>query len=172
MKKTTLSVMLLCAAVALSACAQPQSRGVYNQSEVGKQTDVELGKIIGVRHVKVQAQDTGVGTLGGAAAGGVAGSTAGGGKGAILTAIAGAVVGGIAGDAAERALRNEIGIEYVIRKDDGQTVSIVQNIGKDDKPLHVGERVMIQTDGSYQRASGKHKSQYQRVLPLDDSEGK
>ncbi|MDE2337297.1 MAG: hypothetical protein KGL10_08285, partial [Alphaproteobacteria bacterium] len=91
MKKTVLSVMLALAAFSLSACAQSQSRDVYNTNEVGKQTDVEVGKIIGVRHVKVQAQDTGVGTLGGAAAGGVAGSTVGGGKGAILTAIAGAI---------------------------------------------------------------------------------
>ncbi len=173
MKKTILSLMLVCAAFTLSACAQSQSRDVYNAQEVGKQTDVEFGRILGVRQVKVQSQDTGVGTLSGAAAGGVAGSTAGGGKGAILTTIAGAVIGGIAGEVAERQLRNKIGVEYIIRKEDGQTVSIVQNIDKSEKPLGVGQRVMIQTDGSYQRAQGRRRSaQYQRVLPVDDSIGK
>lgn len=167
MKKPLVAVMIVCAALALAACAQSQSRDVYNQSEVGKQTDVELGRIIGVRQVKIEAKDSGVGTLGGAAAGGVAGSAVGGGKGAILTAIAGAIAGGIAGDAAEHALRNKIGIEYIIRKEDGETVSIVQNIDKNEKPLGVGQRVMIQTDGSYQRAEGRSTSQYQRVLPLD-----
>lgn len=171
-----LSLLLISCAMGLSACQELPSRNVYNEQEVGKQTDVEFGVIKAVKHVKVQQQNTGVGTLGGAAAGGVAGSTLGGGKGAVLTAIAGAIAGGVAGNAAESALDNSVGIQYIIRKENGHTVSIVQNIGKDERPLHVGQRVMIQTTGSYQEASGRgvagaHGGQYQRVLPADDSDG-
>ena len=159
----------------LSACANQQRQNTYDEQEVGKQTDIEFGVIKAVKHVKVQAQNSGVGTIAGAAAGGVGGSDFGNGKGAILTTIAGAIVGGFAGNAAENALRNKVGIQYIIKKENGQTVSIVQNISKDDKPLHVGQRVMIQTSGEYQEASGKgpkgaRSGQYQRVLPADDSD--
>jgi len=173
MKKLFSSLAVVSFVTLLSACAPQQSQNAYNDQEVGKQTDIEFGVIRAVKHVKVQAQNSGVGTIGGAAVGGVGGSTMGGGKGAILTTIAGAIVGGVAGNAAETALNNKVGIQYIIKKENGKTVSIVQNIDKDDVPLRVGQRVMIQTSGSYQEASGKgvagaRNGQYQRVLPADD----
>ena len=175
MKKLFSTLVVLSSLTTLSACQSPQSQNTYDAAEVGKQTDIEFGVIRAVKHVKVQAEQSGVGTIGGAAAGGVAGSTVGGGKGAVLTAIGGAILGGLAGNAAESALRDKVGIQYIIRKENGKTVSIVQNIGKDDIPLHIGQRVMIQTTGSYQAASsggvaGAHNGQYQRVLPADDSQ--
>ena len=175
MKKLFSTLVVLSSLTMLSACQSSQSQNVYDAQEVGKQTDIEFGVIRAVKHVQVQAEQSGVGTLGGAAAGGVAGSAAGGGKGAILTAIGGAIIGGLAGNAAESALRDKVGIQYVIRKENGKTVSIVQNIGKDDVPLHVGQHVMIQTTGEYQEASGRgvagaRNGQYQRVLPADDSQ--
>jgi outer membrane lipoprotein SlyB len=176
MKKLFLSLVVLSFVSMLSACAQQQSQNAYNDNEVGKQTDIEFGVIKAVKHVKVQAQSSEIGTLGGAAVGGVGGSEFGNGKGAILTTIAGAIAGGFAGSAAENALNNKVGIQYVIKKENGKTVSIVQNIDKDDKPLHIGQRVMIQTSGEYQQASGRgqhgaQNGQYQRVLPADDSDG-
>lgn len=176
MKKLFLSLVVLSFVTMLSACAPQQSQNNYDAQEVGKQTDIEFGVIKAVKHVKVQAPNSGVGTIGGAAVGGVGGSALGGGKGAILTTIAGAIVGGVAGNAAETALNNQVGIQYIIKKENGKTVSIVQNIGKDDKPLHIGQRVMIQTSGEYQQASGRgqhgaQNGQYQRVLPADDSNG-
>ncbi len=175
MKKLFLSLIVVSFVTMLSACAQQQSQNAYNEGEVGKQSDIEFGVIKAVKHVKVQAQSSGAGTIGGAAAGGVVGSTAGGGKGAILTTIAGALAGGFAGSAAENALNNKVGIQYIIKKENGKTVSIVQNIDKDDQPLHIGQRVMIQTSGEYQAASGRgqhgaQNGQYQRVLPADDSD--
>jgi len=173
MKKLLSSLVVLSCLTMLSACQDQQSQNVYDAQEAGKQTDIEFGVIKAIKHVKVQEENTGVGTIGGAAVGGVAGSTLGGGKGSILTAIGGALVGGLAGNAAESALNNKVGIQYIIKKENGKIVSIVQNIGKDDKPLHVGEHVMIQSTGEYQDASGKgphgaHSGQYQRVLPADD----
>lgn len=175
MKKLFLALTVVSFVTLLSACVSQQSQNAYNEAEVGKQTDIEFGKILAIKHVKVQAQQSGVGTMGGAAAGGVAGSALGGGRGSILTAIGGAIAGGFAGSAAEKALNDSVGIQYIIKKENGKTVSIVQNIGKDDKPLRIGQRVMIQTTGAYQDASGKgvagaRNGQYQRVLPADDSD--
>lgn len=175
MKKLLVSAAVISLTLGLTACQESQSQNVYSASEAGKQTDIEYGVIKAIKHVKVQDQNSGIGAIGGAAAGGVAGSTLGGGKGSILTAIGGALVGGLAGNAVENQIGNKVGIQYIIKKDNGKTVSIVQNIGKDDKPLHVGQHVMIQTTGEYQEASGRgvagaHNGQYQRVLPVDDSD--
>lgn len=169
MKKTFLSLVLISFLTILSGCAEQQGLDVYNANEVGKQSDISFGKIIAVHRVKIQGENSGAGVLAGAATGGVVGSTMGNGKGSALTTIAGALIGGIAGNAAEKAMKNRIGVEYIIKKEKGKTVSIVQNIGKDEMPLAVGQRVMIQTSGEYQKSSGKNRGeQYQRVLPVEN----
>lgn len=154
----------------LTACAANQGQNVYNEGEVGKQANIEFGVIKAVKHVKVQKEKgTGIGAVGGATAGGLAGSQVGNGNGSVAGAVAGVLVGAIAGEMAERKLAEQVGIQYIIRKENGKTVSIVQNINKDDEPLHVGQKVMIQSSGEYQKAAGSfHGSQYQRVLPAED----
>lgn len=166
MKKMFLAVALVSL---LAGCADVPGQNIYDEAEVGRQTDIAFGKILSVRHVKVQAEPSGVGMLGGAAGGGLAGTNVGKGHGETGAVIAGAIIGGIIGSAAEKAMMDKVGIEYIIRKENGKTVSIVQNIAKDDRPLKVGQRVMIQTSGEYQKtADKKHSAQYQRVLPADD----
>ena len=59
----------------------------------------------------------------------------------------GAVAGGIAGAAAEQAMANRQGIEYIIKFSNGVTQSIVQNIAKTDKPIEAGECIMVQMNG-------------------------
>jgi outer membrane lipoprotein SlyB len=73
--------------------------------------------------------------------------------------LVGSVIGGIAGAAAEQAMANRQGIEYLIKFQNGNTESIVQNIAKTDEPIAKGECVMVQFG-----------SNYQRVLPDDDVE--
>lgn len=167
--KKLLNAFVCISFLALAACADNQGQNVYNAGEVGKQSDIEYGVIKSVKHVKVQKEKgTGIGAVGGATAGGLAGSQVGNGSGSVAGAVAGVLVGAIAGEMAERKLAEQVGIQYVIRKENGKTVSIVQNIDKDDEPLRVGQRVMIQTSGEYQKASGSfHGAQYQRVLPAD-----
>jgi outer membrane lipoprotein SlyB len=166
MKKLFAAVLALSL---LTACASNQGQNVYSAGEVGKQMDIEYGVIKGVKHVKVQKeQGTGVGSVAGAAAGGVAGSQVGNGSGSVAGAVAGVLVGAIAGEMAEKKLAEQVGIQYTIRKENGKTVIIVQNINKDDEPLHVGQKIMIQSSGEYQKASGSlHSAQYQRVLPAE-----
>jgi outer membrane lipoprotein SlyB len=100
-----------------------------------------LGTVESVRDVIIDANDTGTGTLAGAAIGGIAGSTVGGGRRANAAgAIAGAVVGGLIGNAVEKNGNDRQGVEVTIRLEGGQIIAITQ--GKDEE-FRPGDRVKI-----------------------------
>lgn len=135
----------------LFACSEPASQNRYDAKDVGMNATVVFGTILSLRQVQVNKQDTGTGAIVGGAGGAVGGSLLGEGKGSILGALGGAIVGLFVGNEAEKELGKSTGIEYIIALDNGTNQSIVQNIAKDDKPLMVGERVMVQTQGTYRR---------------------
>lgn len=147
---------ILLLASTLSGCVT-DSQNMYSESDVGRETATEFGRIVKVREVKIQGKNTGTGSAIGATAGGVAGSQIGNGNGSVAAALGGIVIGAIIGGVAEQQAQKRKGIEYTITKRNGKTVTIVQNIAKDDQPLRKGQRVLIQTSGSYMR-----------VLPDDD----
>jgi outer membrane lipoprotein SlyB len=134
----------------LSGCAQPDQNR-YDSRDVGMNATVLFGKIISERQVQITGNDTGTGTLAGGVGGGVAGSLIGAGKGSVAGALVGAVAGGFLGNSVEQNAGNRMGIEYIIAFDNGTNQSIVQNAGKDDRVLVLGQRVMVQTQGSYRR---------------------
>lgn len=140
----------------LSACAKPSGQSQYQAGEVGKSTLIEFGTIITSREVGITGKNSGTGALMGAGVGAGAGSYAGGGSGQIWTTLGGALVGAAAGAASEQALADSKGVEYVITTEKGKTLSVAQNVNKEDRVLQPGQRVMVQTSGSYQR-----------VLPAD-----
>ena len=146
---------LLTAAI-LTSCAQP-NQNRYGFQDVGHASEVEFGTLISSRPVEITGKNTGTGAVAGAGAGAVAGSALGNGRGSLIALIGGAVIGGIAGHMTEQAISDHDGMEYVVTLRNGKSLTIVQNIGKDDRPLHKGQRVMVQTSGAYQR-----------VLPADD----
>jgi hypothetical protein len=74
-----------------------------------------------------------------------------------LAMVGGALIAGIAGHMAEQAIQNRHGIEYTIDLDLGKTITIVQEIHKEDKPLEIGQRCMVQTSGTYQRVLPSRK---------------
>ena len=77
----------------------------------------------------------------GGLAGGVAGSTIGHGYSAnALGAIGGALVGGLVGSAAEKGLTAQTGLEYIVKLDNGQVISITQGTGQ---ALGVGQRCLV-----------------------------
>jgi hypothetical protein len=87
------------------------------------------------------AADGTTGAAAGAAAGGVLGSATPGNRVAeALGAVGGALMGGLIGSAAERAANSGDGVEYVVRKRNGELVSVVQ---RDLVPLEVGARVLV-----------------------------
>lgn len=83
--------------------------------------------------------------------GAAAGSNLGGGNGQLVGVVGGLLVGAAVGAMAEQAAANKKGIEYTVTKENGQTITIVQNVEKQETAIPSGSRVMVQTSGSYQR---------------------
>lgn len=155
--KNTIKILALSTALTLGACAHPGQNN-YGEFDVGQNIQTEFGTIVHMRKVDITGKNSGTGGAVGVGAGIAAGSAVGGDAKAQLAAmIIGAIVGGVAGNVAEQEMQNHQGIEYVIVLHNKKTVTIVQNINKDDEPLHRGQRVIVQTSGSYNR-----------VLPADD----
>lgn len=144
--------ILLVPVLLLTACAPNQGQNRYNQAEVGQQTELEYGKILAVKSVAITGQNSGLGMNVGMAAGGAAGYQFGNGNGQLAGLIAGMVIGGIAGHIAEQEAREQVGYEYIIKIDGNKKPrSIVQYQNVEDIVFKKGDRVMIQTSGSYQR---------------------
>jgi len=128
--------------LALGACGGPRNTNTtYTPSDIGRSAQVSYGVIVSMRPVAISGQGHGVGTFGGAAAGGVAGSFIGGDPRVnILAAIGGAIIGGLAGSAVERSATSGEAVEFIIREDSGQTVSVVQT---NEEQFQSGERVVL-----------------------------
>jgi outer membrane lipoprotein SlyB len=136
----------------LSSCVPPNKANTYAAGETGQDAVILYGIIKSSRPVEVTGTNTGTGALVGAAAGGGAGSAIGSGNGTIGAVIAGVIIGGIAGAAAEQAMKDQQGIEYIIKfSETGDTRSIVQTVPKADMPIANGQCVMVQMSGQYQR---------------------
>lgn len=142
MMKRILVASAIAASVLVTGCASPGvGGGDYSRGQVRGEQSVRLGVVEGVRDVVIDANNTGTGTLAGAALGGIAGSTVGGGRRANAAgAIAGAVVGGLIGNSIEKNNNDRQGVEVTIRLEGGRIIAITQ--GKDEE-FRVGDRVKI-----------------------------
>ena len=58
----------------------------------------------------------------------------------IIGAVGGAILGGLAGSAAEKSLSGGNAVEFIIREDNGQTISVVQT---NEENFQSGERVIL-----------------------------
>jgi outer membrane lipoprotein SlyB len=125
--------------VALAGCGPSYSPDTYATNAAQQANKVEAGVIAGVRKVHISAQGA-IGGVAGAAAGGVAGSQAGVGPSSAFGAIGGSVLGGLAGTATEHIIGDTDGFEYIVRKINGEMISVAQ---RDEKPLWVGEKVLV-----------------------------
>lgn len=127
-------------ALMLGGCAKNVDQGVYTPDDVGGIDKVERGVIVSARPVAIQGNKVGVGVGAGSVGGAIGGSMIGQGKASALAAIAGAVIGGVAGMAAEEGITQQKGMEYIIEKDGGKLVTLVQGA---DSTLAPGQRVLI-----------------------------
>ena len=136
------------AGLSLVGCANTDSLSgdVYTASEAKQVQNVTYGTIVNVRPVKIQAGDNDnvIGAIGGAVLGGFLGNTVGGGTGRSL-ATAAAVAGGVAGQGVQGAMNKTQGVELEIRKDDGNTIMVVQKQG--DTRFSAGQRVVLASNG-------------------------
>ena len=134
----------------LAGCANDStlSGDVYSASEAKQVQSVSYGTLVSVRPVKIQGGDENnvIGAIGGAVLGGFLGNTIGGGSGRSLATAGGAVLGGVAGQGVQGAVNKSDGVELEIRKDDGNTIMVVQKQAA--SRYSVGQRVAMATDGS------------------------
>ena len=127
------------ALIGLSACAPTYSPDTYASNAAQQANKVEQGVVVGLRPVAVSPTGT-VGTLTGAAAGGITGSQVGVGPFSALAALGGSLAGGLAGSAAEHVTADTRAFEYIVRKPNGDLVSVTQN---DKTPLALGQKVLV-----------------------------
>lgn len=125
--------------VALPSCGPTYSPDTYASNAAQQAAKVDQGVVVGVRTVAVSAAGT-VGTVTGAAAGGIAGSQIAAGPVNAFTALGGSLVGGIAGSTVEHVTADTIAFEYIVRKSNGDLVSVTQ---KDKTPLALGQNVLV-----------------------------
>jgi outer membrane lipoprotein SlyB len=130
----------LLALALLAACGPRYSPDTYNSSAVQQAAKVERGIIIGIRTVGVSASGA-TGAVTGGAAGGIAGSQlGGGGVTSAIGALGGGVIGSLVGATAEHATADAPAIEYIVRKPNGELVSVTQ---QDATPLALGQKVLV-----------------------------
>ena len=136
--------------VSLAGCVNNDSLSgdVYTASEAKQVQNVTYGTIVHVRPVQIQGGDDAnvIGAIGGAVLGGFLGNTVGGGTGRSLATAAGAVAGGVAGQGVQGAMNKTQGVELEIRKDDGNTIMVVQKQGA--TKFSAGQRVVMANNGS------------------------
>lgn len=139
MKKIGLT-LLICGA--LAACGIGDTNTTYDRHEIGEQARVELGRILQISPIKTSGTNT-IGTLTGAGAGAAAGSMIGGNTAVnIIGGVGGALIGGMIGSAAEKNLTSDTAYEFLIQKQNGSLISVVQS---NELGLRAGENVLLST---------------------------
>ena len=127
---------------ALTSCSSDYSPNTYASNAVQQANKVEPGLIVGFREVQISANGT-VGAVSGGAAGGILGAQAG-----VtplqnaLGGVTGTAVGALVGSAVEHATTDTTGWEYIVRKRNGDLLSVTQ---REDKPLSLGQKVLVIT---------------------------
>ena len=145
MKKLFFALLIACG---LTACGIGNTNTTYERSAIGQQGSVSYGTIISMSVINTAGTDS-VGTLGGAIAGGAAGSMIGGNTAVnIIGGVCGAILGGMVGSATEKSLTKDNAMEFIVQKQNGQVVAVVQS---NELNLRVGDPVMMITTGGTTR---------------------
>lgn len=126
--------------LALTSCAKNISPNTYSGSEVGVVSKVKKGVIVSERAVSINnASGNGgiAGTVAGAAGGAALGGNA---STAVMGGVGGAVVGGVVGHVIDQGVNHHQGYEYIIRLQEGETVSVTQT---EDLRFSPGQPVLV-----------------------------
>lgn len=128
----------------VTSCAREISSNVYSADHVGEASVTYSGVITHARQVDVEdserLQDNGLGIIGGGVGGALAGSQIGRGRGNTTATIGGALAGATIGAIAEKAMKRQTGMEYIVQLDNNQTVTIVQG---PNPTFYVGQQVYV-----------------------------
>lgn len=147
--KAAMIATALLSAGALGACAPNISANTVTAAQTGQAQRTTPAQVVSARYVQVEGTRSGIGAAAGAAAGGIGGSYIGGStRTNVLGALGGGLAGGIVGGLAEQAVTQQQGIEYVLRTNDGRTITLVQGA---DVVFQPGARVLIAEGGGRSR---------------------
>ena len=142
---TLLLVAAISGSVAVAGCARQISPDVHTGRTAGETLRTSAGVIENVRYVEIQESDTlegnKTGQLLGGIAGGVAGARFGDGVGQVLASLGGAIAGAFIGSLAEQEIKRQPAIEYIVRTETGELLTIVQGVSPQ---MAVGQRVFVQ----------------------------
>jgi outer membrane lipoprotein SlyB len=144
MNKNVSTIISLCTILLCGGCARQISSDVYKANSVGEVSTSLSGTIISARMVTVEdgeyLGDNALGIVGGGVGGALAGSCVGKGKGNTVATIGGAVLGATVGAVAEKKLKTQNAMEYIVSLDNGDTKSVVQGV---DPTFAVGQNVWV-----------------------------
>lgn len=140
MKKTLTLISIIAAGLSVAGCSSNISPNTYTGNEVGVVSRVVSGVIVSMRPVTID-NESGIGTLAGATAGGAAGTLIGDNTATnVAGAVGGVVVGGVVGHVVDKSINTHQGYEYIIKLDNGSTISVVQD---KDLQLNVKQHVLV-----------------------------
>jgi outer membrane lipoprotein SlyB len=138
-------LVLALGGMVLGGCARQISPDVHAGRTAGETIATYEGVVETARFVEIQEGDTlernKTGQLLGGLAGGVAGARFGDGVGRALAIGAGAIAGAFVGAFAEREIKRQPAVEYIVRTESGDLVTIVQG---PEPRLSPGQRVFVQ----------------------------
>ncbi|MBK1840240.1 hypothetical protein JHL17_22815 [Azospirillum sp. YIM B02556] len=157
--------LFIAAAGGLAGCTSDYSPNTYASSAVQQANKVEPGIVVGFRQVAISANGT-VGAVSGGAAGGILGAQVGtGGINSALGTVGGTAIGGLLGTAMEHIAGDTNGWEYIVRKSNGELLSLTQ---KEPQPLPIGQKVLVIT-GSQARIVPDYSTPGEPEAPKADS---
>lgn len=144
-KNVYFSVALFLAGVCLvCGCAKRIDNNTYDSRSVGKVFGTFSGVVKQARRVAIENGDSLEDNLMGAAIGGVlggvAGNAVGGGRGRNVATAVGAIGGAAAGSYAEKNLKSQEGMEYVVELTDGRIITVVQGL---EGICYVNQKVFV-----------------------------
>jgi outer membrane lipoprotein SlyB len=108
-----------------TGCASSPSNDHYSGYELMQRQSEEAGTVVLSRHVRMQAEPTGVGAVVGASVGGGVGSNVGKGTGAKINTGLGGIAGAVLGAVVEDRLSQRDATELSVRLGDGKLISVV-----------------------------------------------
>lgn len=125
-----------------AGCTPSYSPGTYAAGAVQQANKVERAVVVGFREVKISTNGT-VGAVTGGAAGGILGA-----QSEVLHldsalgAVGGTAIGSLLGASIEHVTGDTTGWEYIVRKPDGDLLSVTQ---REESPIPVGQKVLVIT---------------------------
>lgn len=138
-------VIATAASLALAGCARQINPGVYEGASVGSAVQTYTGTVQSARVVMVQEdellQENVVGGGIGGVAGGMLGAQVGEGWGKAAATAGGALAGATLGALAQRGVQRQQAMEYIVRLDNGQLMTVVQGV---TPQIPIGRRVYVQ----------------------------